>query len=177
VTRIVAADLSLTATGVAWVRPDGALEADLIRTRSSADLSDRLVKIAHELYAAAGFYPDLLVIEDVPFGAHGTVPVAMVHGAVRYRFHNHCPIVTVPAATLKRYATSKGNARKPDMLDAARSRLGWTGSNDDNIVDAIWLLAAGLDWYGEPLCPMPKANRDALAKVEWPVLRVEGDAA
>ena len=42
-------------------------------------------------------------------------------------------------ATIKKYATGKGNAKKPHMLDAAKAR--WTGIVDDNHADALWLLA------------------------------------
>jgi len=45
----------------------------------------------------------------------------------------------VHSATLKKHATGKGNAKKPDMLAAARARLGYPGS-DDNECDALWLL-------------------------------------
>ena len=45
----------------------------------------------------------------------------------------------VHSGTLKKYATGKGNAKKPDMLAAARTKLGYAGS-DDNEADALWLL-------------------------------------
>jgi len=165
--RIVAGDLSLTATGLAWTEPTPFdFYAQVIRTSSKQGLSNRLDVIA-AAFAFKADDADVLIIEDVPFGQYG-VPIAMVHGAVRYALGPSFPIVTIPPATLKKYATGRGNARKPDMLDAARSRLGWRGSNDDNVIDALWLLAAGLDWYGQPLCSMPKANHEALHKIDWP---------
>jgi hypothetical protein len=33
-----------------------------------------------------------------------------------------------------------GNAKKPEMIAAARARLGYRGA-DDNEADALWLLA------------------------------------
>ena len=46
----------------------------------------------------------------------------------------------VHSATLKKFATGRGNAKKPEMVAAARSRLGYRGDDDDE-ADARWLLA------------------------------------
>lgn len=40
---------------------------------------------------------------------------------------------------MKLFATGKGNCNKQMMVDAARSKLKYTG-NDDNEADALWLL-------------------------------------
>ncbi len=40
---------------------------------------------------------------------------------------------------IKRHATGKGNCNKQAMIAAARERLGYEGS-DDNEADALWLL-------------------------------------
>ena len=45
----------------------------------------------------------------------------------------------VHSATLKKFATGHGNAGKPDMIAAARLKLGFKG-DDDNEADALWLL-------------------------------------
>lgn len=55
--------------------------------------------------------------------------------------HDH-GVRAVPAhiGTLKKHATGSGNAGKPQMIGAARKR--WPGRKfqDDNEVDAVWLL-------------------------------------
>lgn len=48
------------------------------------------------------------------------------------------PCSGVPVATLKKWATGKGNANKQTMIDAAVAR-GWNPA-DHNEADALWLL-------------------------------------
>ena len=43
------------------------------------------------------------------------------------------------SSSIKKLATGKGNAGKPDVIKAAQVRLGYVGS-DDNESDALWLL-------------------------------------
>ena len=52
--------------------------------------------------------------------------------------YTHCH-----TATLKKFATGKGNAGKPEMLAAAREKYAKTGEiiEDDNQADALMLLA------------------------------------
>jgi hypothetical protein len=75
--------------------------------------------------------------------------------------------VLITPATLKAYATGKGNGDKTAMAMAALKRAD-REFGDDNQCDAWWLRAAGLDWYGQPEFALPKVQRDreaALAKV------------
>lgn len=53
----------------------------------------------------------------------------------RYGIHH----AAVHSATLKKFATGKGNAKKPAMIEAARKKLGYQGKSDDE-ADALWLL-------------------------------------
>jgi len=46
----------------------------------------------------------------------------------------------VHTATLKKFATGHGNAKKPEMIAAAQARFGYPVA-DDNEADALWLLA------------------------------------
>jgi hypothetical protein len=67
------------------------------------------------------------------------------------------------------YATGKGNAGKAAVIDAqARRWPDWETGGDDNLADAIVLMAAGRDWTGHPICPVPKVNRAAVDKAVWP---------
>lgn len=51
------------------------------------------------------------------------------------------------ASEIKRFATGKGNAKKPQMVEAAKKRFGYTGDND-NIADALWILAVAKNEFG-----------------------------
>jgi Holliday junction resolvasome RuvABC endonuclease subunit len=162
--RVIGLDLSMTATGIAHV--DGTTST--VRSRSTGDR--RLVDIVGEVaLAITGRIVQLVVIEDLPTHAKAAGITGMVHGVVRaYLLTQMVPYALVTPATLKKYATGRGNAGKPEMAVAAYKRLG-RELGDDNQVDALWLREAGLDHLGVPAAQMPAANRAALAVVSWPV--------
>jgi len=170
--RVAALDLSITAPGVCL--PDGTTFT--IKTRAS-DGDRRLQHIVDNIGIAlgedsggSGDGVDLVVIEDLPTHAKSAGITGMVHGAVRLRLIDFgTPYVLVTPATLKAFATGKGNADKTAMAVAALKRAG-REFGDDNQCDAWWLRAAALDWYGRAEFEMPKAQRERLAKVTWPDL-------
>ena len=161
--RILALDLSITATGYAL--PDGRTG-----TFKGAWTGDwRLVAIKSAVAGHADAI-DVAVIEDLPTHARAAGITGMVHGAVRtVLLEAGVPYVLITPATLKAYATGKGNADKTAMAIAALKRAD-REFDDDNQCDAWWLRAAGLDWYGHPEFPMPQAQRDRLTKADWPTL-------
>jgi crossover junction endodeoxyribonuclease RuvC len=67
------------------------------------------------------------------------------------------------------YATGKGNASKQAVVDAqARRWPDWHTEGDDNLADAVVLMAAGMDRLDHPIAPMPAVNRVALDRANWP---------
>lgn len=81
------------------------------------------------------------------------------------------PIALMSTGQRALYATGKGNASKNAVVDAvARRWPAWTTEGDDNAADAVTLMAAGRDWAGHPIAPMPKTHRAAIAKALWPDL-------
>jgi Holliday junction resolvasome RuvABC endonuclease subunit len=166
--RVLGLDLSLTSTGVAL--PDGSTRT--ITTEAVEELEVRLdVIVAGIVGALNGLVPDLVVVEDLPRNARGAGSTGPVHGAVRYWFYERgVPIARPSAATIKKYATGVGNCGKTAMALAAQKRADIDFGDHADECDAWWLRAAGLDAYGLPLIELPKAQRDALAKVDWPVL-------
>lgn len=171
--RVVGLDLSITATGICDVWGDCITVGG-----KAADGDKRLERIADSVDAEVRYqeFADLVVIEDVPTHAKAAGITAMVHGAVRLRLLGlEVPYVTVPPATLKKYATNKGNANKTEMALALYKRTGLE-LDDDNQVDAWWLRAAGMHVLGSPVVELPAAQVDALSKVDWPrlVREVEG---
>lgn len=163
--EVLGLDLSITATGVAL--PDGKLLT--IKATSGGD--HRLVRI-EQFLRAIPIGVDLAVIEDLPTQAMSAGITGMVHGVVRATLINlGIPYVLITPATLKAFATGKGNADKTAMALAAFKRAGLE-FGDDNQCDAFWLRAAGLDRLGFPLFDLPAAQRERLAKVSWPNLAV-----
>jgi Holliday junction resolvasome RuvABC endonuclease subunit len=160
--RIVGLDLSMTATGITG--SDG--ESVTVKTKLAGDR--RLVAIVDAVLAIAADC-DLAAIEDLPTHAKSAGITGMVHGAVRTALlRAFIPYVLITPASVKKYATGKGNAGKPDMAVAAFKRAG-VEFRDDNECDAWWLRAFALDHYGQPVVDLPALNRSALAGVKaWP---------
>lgn len=173
--RVLGLDLSITAPGIAL--PNGATYT--IKTNPK-DGDRRLQHIVDNIGIALDEGPDgigdgvdLAVIEDLPTHAKSAGITGMVHGAIRLTLLDfNTPYVLVTPATLKAFATGKGNADKTAMAIAALKRTGREFA-DDNQVDAAWLRWAALDWYDRAEFTMPQAQRARLTKVAWPDLNGE----
>lgn len=172
--RIVGIDISLTGTGLAC--SCGSVEVKGRDGITKLPLAKRVDVIERLSAGICGWtlkhQADLAVIEQPAFSRSGGGSLerhALWWHVVENLIGCDIQVAEVPATTLKRYATGKGNAQKGPMLDALARRLPMfeTGGND-NLVDAAWLAAFGADHLGMPLAEMPAANRAALAKVSWP---------
>lgn len=136
--------------------------------------TERIQWIRDEVVDLANLvHPDLVILE-APFISPKMMGSAskllMLHGAVQVTLYDaRIPVVLVPPACLKKYATGKGNADKHAVLAEAIRRLGYAGS-DDNEADALWLWAMAHERYGHPVAVMPQVNRSVLEKIEWPTL-------
>ncbi|WP_304455912.1 hypothetical protein [Nocardiopsis sp. YSL2] len=174
--RVVGLDLSVTATGVAF--DNGA--QDFIGPQADGDA--RILDIREAVRIVVGGCPpgtrginrwvDLVVIEDIPpVRAKAIGMLGMVHGVVRaLLMDNGIPYALVPPSSLKKYATGRGGAGKPDMRMELFKRTG-DDVRDDNAVDAAWLRYMGLDALGHPEVHLPKGHREGLAKIAWPEVR------
>ena len=165
-------DLSLTSTGTA--RIDGTLSrADRWQPRKLTG-HDRLDWLLQHVENAV-YQADIVVIEGPsygsPLGQHqlGGLWWLITH-LLLYR--NGIPYAVVPPASLKKYATGKGNAGKDQVLLAASNRYPESGIDGNDTADALVLAAMAADFYGFPLREVPKLNRSALASVTWPGLGV-----
>lgn len=158
---VVGIDPSLTGTGVATA-------AGTLTIVTKAGDRKRL-QLIHDAVFSAVEDADLVVIEDLPTHAHGAGLTGMAQGVIRLACIRHdAPFATVPAATLKKFATGKGNATKSDMRLELYKRAG-IDLRDDNQVDAWWLRQVGLHLTDHPdAIALPKTHTDALTKVKTP---------
>lgn len=175
--KIAALDLSLTATGYAtggradpgFDRSPGQLGT--IKTNGVRGF-ERLDEIRGRVLEVADG-ADVVVLEGYGFGpqrGHAARDLAELGGIMRMTlFDLGFPFVDVAPASLKKYATGKGNAGKELVLVEAVKRLDYQGS-DNNEADALWLLEMAMDHYGIVESLVPKGHRAALEKVDWPAL-------
>lgn len=183
--RVVALDLSLTATGIAATH-DSTGEPRLAcrtvtprrqPTRTAID-HRRLHETFGAIAAAVTCKPDLVVVEWLPqFTGHGdaALRLAELHGAIKHWMWSRGLVyVDVRPVHLKQYATGKGNATKTEVREAVTARYGrllHIGTEDE--ADAVALLASALDSYGQPLAGVPASHRKALAGTTWPDIASE----
>ena len=159
-TVVLGVDLSLTGTGCVSDSECGAV----LVTKPVDTIERRLIAIRDfVLDHAAG--ADLTVVEDYVTRSPAASSLALIHGVVRVALvEAGRPFTLVPPATLKKYAAGKGNATKADMRVALYKRTGldW---DDDNLVDAWWLRAAGWQILDRPVVDVPMLQKLALAKI------------
>jgi hypothetical protein len=74
--------------------------------------------------------------------------------------------VTVVPSSVKKFATGKGTADKPDMRMELYKRTG-IDQKDDNQVDAFWMREMVLNYFGQGSIELPKAHLEGLTKIQW----------
>ncbi|WP_130012154.1 hypothetical protein [Serinicoccus sediminis] len=175
--QITGIDPSLTGTGIARVAigdHSRVIERDVITSRPDGttvtDRGERLHQLLEQILDHTRG-TDLVVIEGPAYsrsnpGTWDRAGLWWLTIDTLLRGDEH-PVAIVPPTTLKKYATGKGNATKPDMRMALYRRL-HIDEPDDNAVDATWLAATGADWLGQPLATLPAAQRAVLDGAEWP---------
>jgi len=138
---------------------------------------DKFVHTLFETVADKHFQVDLWVMEGPAFAAKGQMDILYAFWwEVYYQLWEwKQSVAVVPPATLKSYALGytdkKKNAERVDrskgaMLQQATRFFTHAGQYDDNIADALFLMAMGMDFLG---CPIIKApGPTALGKVQWP---------
>jgi Holliday junction resolvasome RuvABC endonuclease subunit len=170
--RVLGLDTSLTATGLAsscgWLDTVGQDKITTLalprRIRAVDALTAKILTLVGE--------PDLVVIETPAFSRSGAGSLerhALWWLVVRALHKREIPVAEVFARTRMRYATGKGSASKSAIVDAvARRWPQYETGGDDNLADAVVLMAIGMDGLGYPLAPMPATHRAALKAVSWP---------
>lgn len=164
---VVGIDPSLTATGVCGA----GLPFTVPTSPTGSGVRDRLARIRTITGHVANSTPwaALVVIEGPSFAAEKAGQAHLRAGLwwqlVATMDARGCDVVEIPPATLKKFATGRGNASKSDMRMALYQRFDFDLA-DDNQVDAWWLRQAGLHLLERPdAIPLPKDQLAALGGV------------
>lgn len=141
---VLGVDPSLSSTGLACY--DGKLET--IKTK--AEWGDRrLIHLHAGIYDEVGriggeAWPVLAILEDLPVNAMSAGKTGQAQGVIRLVLADEDVLVlSIAPATLKKFATGKGNANKAQMRERFQADTG-TDNKDDNQVDAYYLRQYGL---------------------------------
>jgi len=139
--KVIGIDPSLSSTGLCWAIG----ESETIKLK--ADDPRRLVRL-HDIVYSRAIAQRLAVIEDLPTHAMSAGLTGQAQGLVRKVLQEQeIPYLTVPPATLKKFATGSGKATKGEMLKAYEARMGTApGGMDDNQIDAWWLREMGVHY-------------------------------
>lgn len=174
--RVIGLDLSLTATGVAIIEDDTITVRTITSNPTGDSVDDRVRRLdkieraVMECMTGASEI-DLIVIEGPSFGQMRQSG-EHVRAGLWWRIVSICtdtaPVVEVPPATLKKYATGKGNAAKDAVLLATARRFPDVDLRDNNQADALWLAAMGARHLEQPVDDVPQLNQTAMAAVRWP---------
>jgi crossover junction endodeoxyribonuclease RuvC len=173
---IIGLDLSLRSTGIATQTGTRTLTStghrgDSLRVRH-ARLRDLATTIALAVTEAAAPRTGLAVIEAPSLGQQrqeGTHDRAGLWWLVVDELLSAGHLVAeVAPASVKKYATGKGNATKDTVMLAVARRYPEHRITDNNQSDAVVLRAMGCHRYGNPLADVPKAHATALDAVAWP---------
>jgi len=158
----VGVDLSLTGTGISTEE-----RCRTVGTLARMSMGYRLTFIIEAIEEEIAVIDEpYIFVEDLLFFVKKGGPMGMVHGALHYwAFQVGVPIFPIAGSALKKFATGKGNATKPDMRMSLYRRAD-IDLRDDNQVDAWWLRALGYHIMGQPIVELPKEHLAGLDKLK-----------
>ncbi|QUE25607.1 RuvC-like resolvase [Microbacterium phage SadLad] len=182
-------DLSLSGAGLAVIQSDFAVNSEderlITKTFSSEGHNDdplatrieRLVGMADDIadeIAGLMEWPELVALEDMPYGAQGAGTVArtglwwLVVERLHYRLG--IPTMLVNVSTVKIYATGKGNkVGKDEVMLAVARRYPDAPITNNNEADAFTLAAIAARAKGAPIEEsLPQTHLRAMDKVVLP---------
>lgn len=168
--RFVALDLSLR--GIGFCHADSSTETlscPLRGIERIVELRDAVLECLAE--PENGRSPDLVLIEDYAFSAAAAHAheLGELGGAVKVALHEAGqPYVLVAPASLKKFATGKGNANKIAVAVAA-AKVG-REFGDDNQCDAWWLQQMAIYRYIGAGGSKTAYRDETLSKITWPEL-------
>ena len=159
-------DLSLTSTGLATAVGDHLLTAPRLR---GVERLTKLRDLVLDIVRADDVR--LVALEDYAFSrAHAHAhELGELGGVVKVALHEAgVLVVLVGPSALKKFATGRGNATKPDMRTARLQRTG-VDQRDDNLNDAWWLLQLAMHAYvAAGAVSLPAAQLQVVGSITWP---------
>lgn len=163
---VVGIDPSLTATGVVSTSETGApIIRDPIETKLRG--AARLAFIVDAI--GFGFDVTHIVVEGYSFGSPNRAhQMGELGGAIRLEaFRWGLPTLVVQPTTLKMFATGRGNAKKPQVLESVRELTGLQIKTHDQ-ADALtlWCIGRHILGYPHPLRDVGGQHLRALEKIE-----------
>jgi len=169
--KVIGVDLSLSSTGVGcslgWTERLRVTAPAGFRFSRLRRIKDAVMEHAHGA--------DLVVVEGPSFASKSGSQTGHHERAGLWWFVMDAVDaaglrwIEVPPASLKKYATGRGNAGKDEVLAAAVRRFPAIEVRGNDEADALWLAAVGADLLGESMLEMPAVNRAALAKLVLPL--------
>lgn len=170
--RVVGLDLSLTGTGVATL-DEGGIHTALITSKGKK--ADSLAMRAARLGLLKGKIVDLIpdralvVIEQPAYSQTGGShhDRSGLWWLIVDYLAGFNPVVEVGPGTLKKFATGKGNAGKDEMLAAAIRRYPTAEVANNNVADAVHLMAMGARHLGQPQEADTVKIAEAMAVPRW----------
>lgn len=189
--RMVALDLSVSGTGMAWNydhhgHPNlGCRTVHTARVNHDAVDHNRIQRVLEWVAAAAKSRPHLAVVEGTfTRGSGSDIPLIGLRQIVcHWLWVKGIPYVGVAPATLKVWTTGRGTTNgenkvtKDEVKAAVVATYGGLlniDPRDDNQCDAVGLLSMGLAAYGQPLVRITRSHQTrALSTPKWPTLTTE----
>ncbi|MFW6272175.1 MAG: hypothetical protein ACOC2U_00130 [bacterium] len=114
-----------------------------LRTRKDESMGMKILRLEAKLKELHQMRPFKVLAYERPAGrhAHAIIHQAKLIGKLEeWCENNKIAYRSYSAGEIKKFATGKGNAGKPKMIEAARKLYGYQGNND-NEADALHILA------------------------------------
>jgi crossover junction endodeoxyribonuclease RuvC len=169
--RVVGLDLSLTGTGVA-IFDEGGIRTGLITSKGKKvdTLAQRAARLTTLFEQITNLIPEraLVVIEAPTPGSNGHQHdrSGLWWMVVSY-LRPFNVVVEIAPGTVKKFATGNGAAGKDAMLAAAIRRYPSAEVNDNNVADAVHLMAMGARHLGHPQEADTAKIAEAMAVPRW----------
>lgn len=159
-------DLSLTSTGYSINQKTG-----IISTPTKGP--ERLTRISNEIIDIVMNTPvEAVILEGYSFASRNSQAhsIGELGGVVRMvLWQRGVPYIEVPPTCRAKFATGKGNASKNEVISAVSAKTGiiWSGAGSDDRCDAWILEQMGKCFLNCSDYEWPKANLEAMNKVDW----------